>query len=199
MRAHAVIVFTIRRQLSIEGIVRSCRGTHAALKFGSPYHMSLRSEIYGYVASGEQAAGEYLLRGPADDTLEMLMMSRRATNEEIAYVLRDLPTWRSKSEFERLSIMQDRWGALAEVVTDAVCATLDLITPNTDWQLDLDSPRVQSDTAPMNEEQLLHLKTWLKEQMQQQQSDKGESAENGETLPLSTGDPRPKKSREMDA
>lgn len=199
MRAHAVIVFTITRQLTIEGIVQSCRDTSAALKFGSPYHMSLDSEIYGYVASEELAAGGHLLRDPAHDAIDTQLMSRRATNEEIAYVLRDIVTWRSKSDFERLSILQDPWGALVEVVTDAVCVTLDLITPSIDWQLDMDGPRVSSNSAPMNSKQLLHLKTWLKEQMQQQHCDKGVSAEFGDILPLSTADPGLDRSREMDA
>ncbi|KAK1249352.1 hypothetical protein MKX07_002868 [Trichoderma sp. CBMAI-0711] len=199
MRAHAVIVFTITRQLTIEGIAQSCRGTSVSMKFGSPYHMSLDSEIYGYVASEESAAGGHLLRDPAHDAIETQLMSRRATNEEIDYVLRDIVTWRSKSDFERLSILQDPWGALVEVVTDAVCVTLDLITPSIDWQLDMDGPRVPSNSAPMNRQQLLHLKTWLKEQMQQQHCDKGVSAEYGDILPLSTANPGLDRSREMDA
>lgn len=83
MRAHAVIIFTITRQLTIEGIIQSCRGMSVALQFGTSYHMSLGSEFYGYVTSEKLAAGGYLLRDAAQEGIETELMSRRATNEEI--------------------------------------------------------------------------------------------------------------------
>ncbi|PTB66875.1 hypothetical protein BBK36DRAFT_1140643 [Trichoderma citrinoviride] len=136
MRAHAVIVFTMTRQLTIEGIVRSCDPT-LSLEFQKPYHISIGSEIYGYAASEELAA-------------------------------------------------------------DTVCAALDSITPSIDWSLDIDSERVQSDVTPMKPEQLLNLKKWLNEQVQQEKHGPGKPADNG-TLPLSTADSGLDRLQEMQA
>ncbi|KAL6872940.1 hypothetical protein J3F83DRAFT_772210 [Trichoderma novae-zelandiae] len=199
MRAHAVVVFTMTRQLMIERIVRSCQHMSGAFKLGRPYHMSLKSEIFGYATSEQLAYGEHFLRDPVHDATEMQQMSERATSEEIGYVLQEVTSWRLKSEVEQSSIMHETGGTLAELVTDAICTALDAITPNIDWHNDLFSSRIQLHMAPMDQEQLLNLKTWLTEQVQQARCGVGEPADTGDKPPPSTAYSGPEKSREMQA
>ncbi|KAL7924333.1 hypothetical protein ACQKWADRAFT_331330 [Trichoderma austrokoningii] len=91
-------------------------------------------------------------------------LSRLASKDEIKYTINALELFQSKTAAERDIIIQDTDGALSEIVTEAVCATLGTIAPGTDLDKELNSLIVsfKGPQFPATESERQALRTLLK-------------------------------------
>ncbi|KAH6605463.1 hypothetical protein Trco_007170 [Trichoderma cornu-damae] len=144
MRAYAVVCFFKNRRYNKKEVPKSGRMRYIGVR-GRVEH----SEIYGYatldiVASvadtGEEhnltVASEILrersILDPEFDEAAVRQLTQKASDHQIAVALDAVDSLRRMSDRERQRIMADTDGALSEVITESVSATLQLIAPGID-------------------------------------------------------------------